>query len=111
MVSPTDYIPDQGDIVWIQFDPQRGSEHKGHRPALVLSPKIYNRKTNLMVCCPMTTKTKNYPFEVVINKSSIVLSDQVKSVDWKARSAVFKGKASTDVMAEVKAKLKALLSL
>lgn len=104
------YIPDVGDIVWVEFDPQAGNEHKGHRPALVLSPKKYNEKTNLMICCPMTTKAKGYPFEVILNSESVVLADQVKSIDWKVRKASFKGKASDKKIMQVQAKLKALIN-
>jgi mRNA interferase MazF len=77
------YVPDTGDIVWLQFDPQAGHEQAGHRPALVLSPAAYNGKTGLMLCCPMTTQIKGYPFEVLVAgaKPSAVLADQVKSVD------------------------------
>ena len=82
------YVPEAGDIVWLQFTPQAGHEQAGHRPALVLSPARYNR-IGLMLCCPMTTKAKGYPFEIVVsNKTgSVVLADQVKSLDWKARGA------------------------
>ena len=73
------YVPDAGDIVWLNFDPQTGHEQAGHRPALVLSPAAYNAKTRLMVCCPMTTQIKNYPFEVAIAgpSPSAVLADQI----------------------------------
>ena len=64
------YVPDAGDIVWISFSPQAGHEQAGHRPAVVLSPAAYNAKTSLMVCCPMTTQIKNYPFEVVVTGGS-----------------------------------------
>ncbi len=76
------YIPDAGDIVWLQFTPQAGHEQAGHRPAVVISPARYNR-TGLMLCCPMTSKVKGYPFEVTITGStpSVVLYDQVKSLD------------------------------
>ncbi|MCT8341864.1 MULTISPECIES: endoribonuclease MazF [Photorhabdus] len=105
------YIPDMGDIIWLDFDPQTGREHAGHRPALVLSPAAYNGRIGLMLCCPMTTKIKDYPFEVVIsrNPDSVVLSDQVKSLDWRKRNAIKKGKVSDDVLAEVRAKAKALI--
>lgn len=103
------YIPDAGDIVWIDFDPQAGHEQAGHRPALVLSPAIYNGKVGLMLCCPMTTKIKGYPFEVRSGEGSAVLADQVKSVDWQERGAVKKGKASATVLADVRAKLKVLI--
>lgn len=106
------YVPDAGDVVWLEFDPQAGHEQAGHRPALVVSPGSYNGKTGLMVCCPMSTKVKGYPFEVVIEIDGIpgaVLSDQVKSLDWKIRNAKKKAVAPALVMAHVKAKIKALL--
>src|SRR6516162_3641417 len=105
------YVPDAGDIVWISFDPQTGHEQAGHRPAVVLSPAIYNAKTSLMVCCPMTTQIKNYPFEVVIAgaSASAVLADQVKSLDWRKRRAKRKGMISAAELAEVRAKIRALI--
>lgn len=106
-------VPDAGDIVWLQFNPQAGHEQAGHRPALVLSPAGYNGKTGLMLCCPMTTQMKGYPFEVVIagKQISVVLADQVKSLDWAARKATRKGKVTPAELAEVRAKLLALVSL
>jgi mRNA interferase MazF len=90
-MKKTSYVPDRGDIVWLQFNPQSGHEQAGHRPALVLSPASYNRASGLMLCCPMTSQKKSYPFEVVISdqagKMSVVLADQVKSLDWKTRQA------------------------
>lgn len=111
MVKSSPYIPDAGDIVWLEFNPQAGHEQAGHRPALILSPAEYNEKTGLAVCCPMTTHIKGYPFEVAIAgmKSSVVLADQVKSLDWKVRHAKKKGKATSVEMAEVRAKIKALI--
>lgn len=109
---PRKYIPDAGDIVWLQFNPQAGYEQADHRAALVLSPSTYNKKTGLMLCCPMTTQIKGYPFEVLISdklKESAVLSDHVKSLDWIARKATRKGKISKDELAEVKAKIAALI--
>jgi mRNA interferase MazF len=105
------YVPDTGDIVWLDFTPQAGREQAGHRPALVLSPVGYNSKTSLMLCCPMTTQIKDYPFEVRIsaNVSSVVLSDQIKSVDWRARKAKRRGKVSAEELAEVRAKIHALI--
>jgi len=105
------YVPDAGDIVWISFDPQTGREQAGHRPAVVLSPAVYNAKTSLMVCCPMTTQIKSYPFEVVIAGStpSAVLADQVKSLDWRKRRAKRKGIISAAELAEVRAKIRALI--
>ena len=105
------YVPDAGEIVWISFDPQTGHEPAGHRPAVVLSPAAYNAKTSLLVCCPMTTQIKKYPFEVVIAGSSpsAVLADQVKSLDWRKRRAKRKGIISADELAEVRAKIRALI--
>jgi mRNA interferase MazF len=112
-MSKRTYVPDRGDIVWLQFNPQAGHEQAGHRPALVLSPASYNRRSGLMLCCPMTSQRKGYPFEVVIemdtDRESVVLADQVKSLDWKARKAVKKGTASIDVIAETLSKLQTLL--
>jgi mRNA interferase MazF len=112
-MSKRPYVPDRGDIVWLQFNPQAGHEQAGHRPALVLSPASYNRRSGLMLCCPMTSQRKGYPFEVVIevdtDRESVVLADQVKSLDWKVRKAVKKGTASIDVIAETLSKLQTLL--
>ena len=105
------FVPGAGDIVWLQFDPQAGHEQAGHRPALVLSPAAYNGKTGLMLCCPMTTQIKGYPFEVRIagDTDSAVLADQVKSLDWRARRAKLKGRISAAELAEVRAKVMALV--
>ena len=105
------YVPDAGDIVWISFGPQTGHEQAGHRPAVGLSPAAYNAKTSLMVCCPMTTLIKNYPFEVVIAgpSPSAVLADQVKSLDWRKRRAKRKGIISVAELADVRAKIRALI--
>ena len=105
------YIPDAGDIVWLQFDPQAGHEQAGHRPALVISPTAYNGKTGLMLCCPMTTQIKGYPFEVLIagSRPGVALADQVKSLDWGVRKAKYKGKVSVAELAEVRAKVLALV--
>jgi len=114
MASRRTYVPEAGDIVWLQFDPQAGHEQAGHRPALVLSPAIYNSKAQLMVCCPLSTKVKNHPFEVQLTMNGVegvVLSDQVKSLDWKVRQAIKKDSASDAVMREVKAKIRALLAI
>ena len=105
------YVPDAGDIVWLAFDPQAGHEQAGHRPALVMSPASYNGKTGLMVCCPMSTRIKGHPFEVVTAVEGVdcaVLSDQVKSLDWKVRKAKRKAVAGAEVMLHARAKIKAL---
>src|ERR1700722_1743278 len=105
------YVPGAGDIVWISFGPQAGREQAGHRPAVVLSPAGYNAKTSRMVCCPMTTQIKNYPFEVVIagGSPSAVLADQVESVDWRKRRAKRRGIISAAELAEVRARIRALI--
>ena len=106
-----EYVPDSGDMVWVSFDPQAGHEQAGHRLAVVLSPAAYNGKTSLMVCCPMTTRIKNYPFEVVIEGANptAVLADQVRSLDWRKRRARHKGKISEAELRDVRAKLRALI--
>jgi mRNA interferase MazF len=105
------YVPEAGDIVWLRFSPQAGHEQAGHRPVLVISPAAYNRKTSLMLCCPMTTQVKGYPFEVILSGSrpSAVLADQVKSLDWVERKAKYKGKARLAEIANVRAKICALV--
>lgn len=110
-MPPKKYVPDAGDIVWLQFTPQAGHEQAGHRPAVVLSPAVYNSKTGLMLCCPLTTQIKGYPFEVLITGKppSVALSDQVKSLDWKARQAHKKGKVTPAELAAIRAKAKALI--
>ena len=88
---PRRYVPQRGDVVWLEFNLQAGHEQSGHRPALVLSPRSYNEKVGLALFCPVTNKIKGYPFEVVLPKGlkvkGAVLSDQVKSLDWKSRKA------------------------
>ena len=111
---PRTYIPDTGEVVWLEFDPQAGHEQAGHRPALVISPASYNGKTGLMVCCPMSTKIKGHPFEVVTQVDGVdcvVLSDQVKSLDWKVRRAKKKAAVDEEVLVHVRAKMKALLQI
>jgi mRNA interferase MazF len=105
------YVPDTGEIVWINSTPQASHGQAGQRPALVLSPSAYNRKTDLMICCPLTTQIKNYPFEVYIGGAppNAVLADQVKSVDWRKRAARPTGRVSPDQVTEVRAKIHALI--
>lgn len=105
------YVPDAGDIVWLRFSPQAGHEQAGHRPAVVVSPAAYNGRTNLMLCCPMTTQIKGYPFEVTVagKRPGAVLADQVKSLDWVERKAKYKGKASATELASVRARIIALV--
>ncbi len=108
------YVPSRGDIVWLSFTPQAGHEQAGHRPALTLSPHDYNAKTGLAIFCPITSRIKGYPFEVLLPSSGaitgVVLSDQVKSLDWRARQARFEARAPRGVVGEVLGKLTALFS-
>ncbi|WP_080597832.1 endoribonuclease MazF [Rhodococcus rhodochrous] len=108
------YAPDRGDIIWLQFNPQSGHEQSGKRPALVLSPKIYNEKVGLALLCPITSKKKGYPFEVELpaglEVSGVILSDQIKSLDWRAREATFICKTSPEALQSVLQKVNLLLS-
>ncbi len=107
------YVPDRGDVVWLNFDPQSGREQAGHRPALVLSPASYNGRIGLMVVCPITSRVKGYPFEVPVlgdpGIAGAVLADHVKSVDWKSRRAKKKGRVSPAVVRQVLGKLHTLI--
>ncbi len=107
------YAPALGDIVWLDFDPRVGHDRSGRRPTLVLSPDSYNRRRGMMICCPMTSQIKNYAFEVIVTTDPprVVLADQLKSVDWRAREAVRESVVARDVLAEVRAKIKALLQI
>lgn len=105
------YVPEAGDIVWLEFSPQAGYEQAGHRPALVISPAVYNGRRGMMVCCPMTSKIKGYPFEVSADAKSVVLSDQVKSLDWRARNATFKSRVKPGALQKVRNNIKILLGL
>jgi mRNA interferase MazF len=108
------YVPDRGDIVWIDFDPQAGHEQAGRRPALVVSPAVYNTRAGLALFCPVTRQVKGYPFEVRFPDGhpviGVVLSDQVKNLDWRARKAAFHERAPEPVVNEVLDKLSVLVS-
>jgi mRNA interferase MazF len=107
------YVPDRGDIVWLQFNPQSGHEQAGMRPALTLSYKAYNQKTGLAIFCPITSQVKGYPFEVKINEKQIqgvILADQVKSLDWKVRKAEFVVKAKKEILSNVLALFNVLIN-
>ena len=99
------YVPDRGDVVWLRFDPPAGHEQTGRRPAVVLSPKAYNRRVGLALFCPVTSCVKGYPFEVPLQVGAklegVILADQIKSLDWKARRASKVTRVSHDVMEEV----------
>lgn len=108
------YVPDAGDLVWLTFDPQAGREQRGRRPALILSPRIYNARAELAIACPITSRVKGRMFEVPIAGGKIegaILVDQVKSLDWKERRAELAGKADTAVVEEVRDRLRPLLGL
>ena len=107
------YIPDRGDIVWLNFTPQAGHEQRGKRPALILSPKIYNEKTSLCIALPITSKIKGYPFEVTLPKNlpveGVILSDQVKSLDFSVRDISFICKVPSSVVESVQKNVVALV--
>lgn len=95
----SDYVPEKGDLVWLDFDPQAGHEQKGRRPAICISQQKYNRKTGLALFCPVTSHIKGYPFEIILENHSIsgcILSDQVKNLDWVQRNCTFIEKASEE---------------
>ena len=110
----TDYVPDRGDLVWITLNPQSGHEQAGRRPALILTPKTYNAKVGLAILCPITSQVKGYPFEVRVPVDSpvkgIVLSDQVKSLDWRTRDAEYICTLPAATTQEVLEKLATLLA-
>jgi mRNA interferase MazF len=114
VVNPAEHLPDRGDVVWIALNPQAGHEQAGRRPALVISPAAYNGKVGLALLCPITNQVKGYPFEVLIPPgfavTGVVLADQVKSLDWRARRADLIGALPEAVVGEVLRKLNTLLS-
>ncbi|MFO7682196.1 MAG: endoribonuclease MazF [Chloroflexota bacterium] len=107
------YIPERGDVVWINFNPQAGYEQAGRRPAVILSPKSYNQKVGLALLCPITNQVKGYPFEVRLPENAevtgVILADQVKSLDWRVRQVTFIESLPEDVIKQVLAKLGTLL--
>lgn len=109
------YVPDAGDLVWLTFDPQAGHEQRGRRPALILSPRVYNAKTRLALACPVTSHLKGYPFEVPLPSGGAiqgaVLADHVKNLDWDARDVRFEAKAPPEVLTDVRERLRALIGL
>jgi len=107
------FVPDAGDLIWLTFGPQAGREQSGRRPALVLSPKMYNARSGLLLACPITNQEKGYPFEVAVSSGAgingVILVDLLKSVDWKARHAERAGRCPGEAMEIVRAKLAPLL--
>ncbi|MQA91377.1 MAG: endoribonuclease MazF [Gemmatimonas sp.] len=110
----TRYVPDRGEVVWLSFTPQAGHEQAGRRPALVISPAKYNGRVGLMLCCPITSHVKGYPFEVRLPAGGriegVVLSDQVKSLDWEARRAELVERVPPAVVNDALGKLEAILT-
>ena len=104
-MTTAEYVPDRGDVVWLSFEPQAGREQAGRRPALVLTPAAYQRVVGLALCCPVTRQAKGYPFEVALPEgmavAGVVLADQVKSLDWRARGAELADRAPAAVTARV----------
>ncbi len=114
-IEQSDYIPDEGDIVWVNLSPASGHEQKGRRPALVLTPAAYNKKAKLCFVVPVASSQKGYPFEVLLPSgmhiAGVVLCDQGKTIDWVQRCVEFVDKASLDVLEEVREKIKILLNI
>ena len=113
--SPASYVPDRGQVVWLDFDPHTGHEQAGRRPALVHSPRIYNRPSGLALLCPITNPGKGYPYEVEIpdgvGVSGVVLADQIKNLAWKQRRAAYLCDMPAEVIKEVLEKLLTLIDL
>lgn len=109
------FIPDRGDVIWISLNPQAGHEQAGRRPALVLSPTTYNGKVGMALLCPITNRIKGYPFEIEVpsglQATGVILSDQVKCLDWKARKAEFICKLPSKVSIEVLKKFNTLIKV
>jgi mRNA interferase MazF len=114
MVNPGSYVPQRGDVVWIFLNPQAGHEQAGRRPAVILSPKAYNAKVGLALLCPITSQVKGYPFEVVVPAglpvAGVILSDHIKSLDWRARKAEWVCSLPPQTTTEVLAKSQTLLA-
>lgn len=108
------YVPDRGDLVWLEFSPQAGHEQAGRRPAAVLSPKPYNGKVGLFLACPVTSQQKGYPFEVAIPAgfpiAGVILADQIKSLDWRARRASYICSLPHQALDELLAKASSLVA-
>jgi len=115
MVSAAEYLPDAGDLIWLDFTPQAGREQSGRRPGLVLSPRAYNAKTSLAIVCPITNQVKGYPFEVALpvggKIGGVVLSDHVKNLDWRQRRATKAGRVSASILRSVRERIAVLLEL
>ncbi len=109
------YIPNRGDLVWMNFDPQAGHEQGGRRPAIVLSPRSYNKPSGLALFCPVTSRAKGYPFEVPLPVDApvagVVLADQLRNLDWHSRQASFIGVLDDETLVEIMGKMRPLIAL
>ena len=109
------YVPDAGDLVWLTFDPQAGHDQRCRRPALILSPRLYNSRARLAIACPITSHVKGYPFEVPLPAGGkvvgVILADHVKNIDWQARQVAFEGKAPSEILTDVRERLRVPLGL
>ncbi len=109
------YVPEAGDLVWLDFDPQAGREQSGRRPALILTSQVYNQASELCLACPVTSHVKGYPFEVRLSEDQsiegVILADHIKSLDWKRRKAKLIEKVEDDALLEVRGKIAALMDL
>ena len=112
-ISNKNYVPERGDLVWLEFDPQSGHEQSGTRPAMVLTPSSYNKISGMALCCPITTKIKGYPFEVVLPTNckiaGAILTDHIKSLDWRSRNAKFIAKSDYNTLTEIIKKILPLI--
>ncbi len=107
------FVPDRGDLIWLEFTPQAGHEQAGRRPALVVSPKSYNAASGLALLCPVTSRVRGHPFEVALPEggavTGVVLSDQIRNLDWRARKARLIARAPGNVLEEARAKVQTLI--
>jgi mRNA interferase MazF len=107
------YVPDRGDFVWLDFNPTSGSEQAGHRPPIVLTPKAYNGRTGLCVVCPATLRAKGYAFGVPNpskqEPNSVIVADQIRTVDWRVRDIKFIHKVAPGILDQVVARIEALI--
>jgi mRNA interferase MazF len=109
------YVPDRGEIIWISFDPKAGHEQGGRRPAVVISPRSYNRPSGLALLCPITNRVKGYPFEVALPAGApvtgVVLADQLRNLDWRSRKAELIGILPAEILGEIIERLRPLIAL
>ena len=112
--GPEEFVPDRGDMIWVQLGPTSGHEQSGRRPVLVVTPNAYNRRTGLAIVCPLTSKVKGYPFEVTVPEggelTGVILADHVRSIDWRSCRAGFAATLPAAVVSDVLARLSPLLS-